>query len=135
MKKIYIVTLFLGVLFLDMACEDSTVYSNDVALVNLSKDTISFGWTWATDTILTPKLAFIRTMYYVVPPKDSVIVRGASPINGLYYGVSQFMVFKKSTLDSYSESEIIEKNIYDTLYVYDHEQLKAMNFTIRYNGK
>lgn len=46
-----------------------------------------------------------------------------------------FMIFKKSTLDRYSESEIIEKNIYDTLFVYDHEQLKAMNFTIKYNVK
>lgn len=126
--------MFLGVLFLNMTCEDSTVYYNDVALVNLSTDTISFGWAWATDTILTPERAFIQTKFHVVPPKDSVIVIAASPIN-LLDVKSQFMVFKKSTLDRYSKSEIIEKNIYDTLFVYDHEQLKAMNFTIKYNGK
>lgn len=127
--------LFLGVLFLDMACEDSTVYFNDVALINNSNDTISVSWTWANKIILTPELSFVQKIFIVVPPNDSVVVKNATPINGLEGIVSQFMVFKKSTLDRYSESEIIENNIYDTLFVYDHEQLKAMNFTIKYNGK
>lgn len=135
MKKVYAVILFLGVLFLDMACEDSTVYFNDVALINNSNDTINVAWFRAKEKMLTPKIAYVQNRFLVVPPNDSCMVKAAMPIDDYEGLLCQFMVFKKSTLDRYSKSEIIEKNIYDTLFVYDHEQLKAMNFTIKYNGK
>ena len=45
------------------------------------------------------------------------------------------MVFKKSTMDRYTKEELVEQNIYDTLYTFSPAELKKMNFKITYTGE
>lgn len=48
--------------------------------------------------------------------------------------IYQLIVFKQSTLTKYTNEELIENNIYDKLYSFTYEELKAMNFEIIYTG-
>lgn len=52
--------------------------------------------------------------------------------NERYY---RFVVLKQSTLDRYSGKidELLEKNIYDSVFVYSLAELKAMNYRITYS--
>ena len=47
----------------------------------------------------------------------------------------RFVVLKQSTLDRYSGKieEVLEKNIYDSVFVYSLAELKAMNYRITYS--
>ena len=47
----------------------------------------------------------------------------------------QVLVFKQSTLDKYSEEEIIRDNIYDARYVLTEDDLVDNTFTIVYTGE
>lgn len=44
------------------------------------------------------------------------------------------LIYKQSTLNKYSWQEIQEKNIFDKRYVLTLDDLKAINYTIVYNG-
>ena len=47
----------------------------------------------------------------------------------------RFFILKQSTLDRYSGKidELLEKNIYDSVFVYSLAELKAMNYRITYS--
>lgn len=45
-----------------------------------------------------------------------------------------FMIIKESTLNKYTKQEMIDNNIYDKLYLYYYDELKAMDFRIVYTG-
>ena len=68
---------------------------------------------------------------FTLNPHDS-IDRSSYP--GLHRGgyPIRIMVFKKSTLDKYTPSEIIEKNITDSMYVLEYGDFVASQFKVVY---
>lgn len=46
--------------------------------------------------------------------------------------VLQVVIIKKSTLDKYPIGYIIDNEIFDDMFVYDHEELDSMDFQIIY---
>lgn len=45
------------------------------------------------------------------------------------------IVYKQSTMDKYSEEELLEQNIYDKLYTLSYDDLEKMGFKITYTGE
>ncbi len=45
------------------------------------------------------------------------------------------LIYKQSTLDSYSWKEIQDANLFDKRYVLTLDELKAMNYIVVYNGE
>lgn len=70
------------------------------------------------------------------------------PVNGAYNDIYynkplreqklplvQYTILKSSTVDRYGIESLEERNYCDTMYIYNNNQLKAMNYNIVYTGK
>lgn len=80
--------------------------------------------------------------YNQLPAMTKVERKGVIKIDDITYrgclanGMSiHILVFKQSTLDKYSEEEIIRDNIYDARYVLTEDDLVDNKFSIIYTGE
>ena len=134
LRRIIVVLAFLSTLLMAMTCDDSNVYRADVALVNNSKEPIyvvEFNFD-DYDSISVIVLSRLKHLMIKVEPKGvyngSVII----PDGNNCRVNDEFVIYKSSTMQKYSEKEIAEKNLIDKHYSYSYEQLKAMGFKIVY---
>jgi S-adenosylmethionine/arginine decarboxylase-like enzyme len=59
----------------------------------------------------------------------------AQQFEGNYNKKIWILIYKQSTLDTHSWEEIQTENLYDKRYSFTLEELKAMNWTIVYDGE
>lgn len=85
------------------------------------------------DSVMTSKysthqpLEFINSQDTLKSPYYTILFNNNRKLN--------ILIYKESTLNKYSWKEIQEQNIFDKRYVLTLEELKAMNYTIVYEGK
>lgn len=113
MKHVSVIILlaFLSTLFMATTYDDSTVYRADVALVNNSNEPIyvvEFNFD-DYDSISVIALYRLKHLMKKVEPKG--VFNGSVIIpNGNYSRVNaEFVIYKSSTMQKYSEKEIAEK--------------------------
>ena len=113
--------------FISSTCEPE---DHDIALENNSDEIIYYH---TSDNDFTTKNVFydLKWGFRQVKPKDKD--------DNVYHlkedGRVYVLIIKQSTMETYSKSELSEKDIYDKKYFFTFEQLKAMNFTITYTGE
>lgn len=138
MKHVSIIILiaFLSTLFMATTCDDSNVYRADVALVNNSKEPIYVVEFNFNDYDSISVIALYRLKHLMIKVEPKGVYNGSVIIpDGNYSRVNaEFVIYKSSTMQKYSEKEIAEKNLIDKHYSYSYEQLKAMGFKIVYEG-
>ena len=131
----------LTLLFTAMTCDDGNLVEvQDVLFENRSGDSIFFAYEYGRDIFkpsnpLNPYIVFINEPpYYIRSLADQETFDGL----GFRKGKSDYIyliIFKKETMDKYSQKELAEQNIYDTLYTYSYSDLEKMNFKIIYTGE
>lgn len=140
-KYIYLFTCLLFVLFTAMTCDDNTIHYTSVQLVNNTDEVIwvaQFGF-GDENRVLTPyDILILMERQYLkkVLPHESF--QGEIAIRDDHFPLdvkTQFLLFKDSTMEKYTDEELAEKNIFDKRYSYTYDQLKAMNFKIVYTGE
>ncbi len=72
-------------------------------------------------------LEFINSQDTLKSPYYTILFNNNRKLN--------ILIYKESTLNQYSWQEIQEQNIFDKRYVLTLEELKAMNYTIVYEGE
>lgn len=140
----YLSLLFLcslTLLFTAMTCNDGNlVEAQDVLFENRSGDSIFFAYQYGYDISkpsnpLNPYMVFINEPpYYISGLADQETFEGL----GFRKGKSDYIyliIFKKETMDKYTQEELAEQNIYDTLYTLSYSELEKMNFKIIYTGE
>ncbi|MVX35322.1 hypothetical protein [Myroides sp. LoEW2-1] len=132
--------LLIGLMLILQGClliDDGVRKVGEIKLVNESIEQISYCQSNSLIGIENDVFCYMHNLeseYAIIMPKDFVVF----PVfNSEYYNNKQTRIFiyKRSTLDSYSWNEIVKKKLYDKRYSYSLEELKAMNWTIIYDGK
>ena len=141
MKKTFIYTLLCSctLLFTAMSCPDTDEYLEHhytVLFENKSGDNIYLveGYGETPQNYLSPHYAYIDqpdTRIWNINDKEEFYFYISKDYTEYLY----LMVFKKSTMDRYTKEELVEQNIYDTLYTFSPAELKKMNFKITYTGE
>lgn len=138
--KTYIFLSVLSVLLMATTCDDSTVHYTDFILENQSNETIYVCEYQLNDKeLLTPLYVFRRLNKDFVKKvfTDGIFIgKVGIPWNSTQADDKyQIIIFKQSTMDKYTEDELVEKNIFDKRYMFTYDELKKMNFKITYTGE
>lgn len=134
--KIYAFFTALLVSLTSFTCDD--VIYEKVSVINKSNETIyCFDYTSSQTLIESPICTedFVDLLSYLAIPSGMIQEKNMMFYEDHQNARTYVMVIGQSTLDSLSKEEIIEKNIYDTLFVFSYKELKEMNFTISYEGR
>ena len=141
MKKylIYVLLCSCSLLFTATTCVDDQYYSehyNHVLFTNMSGDSIYFVCDYG-ESPLNP----LNPHYVFEEEPDCKIWELADKgrhdiyISKDYSEYVYLIVFKKCTIDKYTNKELAEQNIYDKMYSLNGDDLEKMNFHIIYTGE
>lgn len=129
MRKIFtLIICCSSFLFTSMVCSEMDTI--DIVIINNCDETIYYSQHLfdTQDTILTVRYIFHERPNEIMnghmsglPPKEIKI--GKYPMYDDNKQTWQMIVFKQSTLDKYTKEELVEKNIYDTIFVFTYSQL------------
>ncbi|MBR1668901.1 MAG: hypothetical protein IJ693_11585 [Bacteroidaceae bacterium] len=141
MKKsfIYIMLCPFSLLFMAMTCTDDDYYLEHNAHIlfeNRSGDSIYFIHDYGEspqNPFSAPEISEDLSEYHIQNIADSAQYHFY--ISKDYEEYLYLIIWKQSTMNKYSEKELVEKSVYDTLYTYSYSDLEKMNFKIIYTGE
>lgn len=134
MKTIKIL-IFILVCITLYACptdEPKTDTDMQFSIKNDTEENIFF-YANTVDTIVTPR-SFIKQNLIMIKPNKSFTTTFWTELFEKNKKLN-ILIYKQSTLDSYSWKEIQDANLFDKRYVLTLDELKAMNYIVVYNGE
>lgn len=139
MKKIgfYLVIAFVCTMFSASTCQELEESLYIMVKNDSDEDIIMYTYSsFVKDSdLITPRFAFteLRNVKRIAHGKG--LETRMPLVTSVYTTCYQFLIFKQSTLDKYSNEELIERNIFDKRYVLTYEEQEKMNFKIVYTGE
>lgn len=118
--------------------EEVDLKENEVVFFCNASDERIFVYYLPDGELLTPKIALRNGVDYLRKIEPGEIVTYYRHIPSEYFPAfekTQFIIFKNSTIENYSVSELSEMEFSDAYFAYDYYELKNMNFKIYYNGE
>lgn len=135
-----------SLIFLLCGCEwmaeqfDYTGRTVDFCFYNKSKDTIQilsvlWGLPDEEDSIIEAKHFYVFEFQghcYQLAPGDSVTLTAYPEVMAELKRKHQIMLLSQTTLNNYSQEDIVKNNIYDKLFILNFRDLKSADFKLYY---